>query len=158
MPPPHGPRAPAGSWERRLPRDHAAGTGGSRAPCTADSSHQDTNFPGGPARSAPAPASFVCIPALRGPRSGARPRAAGPESTLRRSGPLPSFFPSFLAPRKPRASSSLPPGSASLAGGLFPKVREARPASCWEPRRRRRRAGVGRQGAGGARGQRRRPL
>lgn len=142
---------------QRTPRERELG---SLAPRThSDSSHHQTNFPGFPASSAPAPASFVCIPALLGPRSGARPRSPGPESTLRRAGSvcLPSFL-SFLPLRNAESPLHLPPGAAFLAGGLFLKVRAARPASCWEPWRRRRRAGVGRQGVGGAGGKRLRPL
>lgn len=59
------------------------------------------------------------------------------------------FFPSFLSFSPLRNAVSplcRPPGSPFLVGGLFLSVREALPASCWEPRRRGSEAGVGGQG------------
>lgn len=55
---------------------------------------------------------------------------------------FPPFLP-FLPLRNAVSPLCLPPGSPFLAGGLFLRVREALPASCWEPWRRGCRAGVG---------------
>lgn len=63
----------------------------------AHSSHHKTNFLGFPASPAQAPASFVCIPVLLGPRSGARPCSLGSESTLRRLDYFFSFLSFFLS-------------------------------------------------------------
>ena len=138
-PPQHKPPSPSWFMGETSPPKQRSGREklGSLAPLhtLAHSSHHKTNFLGFPASPAQAPASFVCIPVLLGPRSGARPCSLGPESTRRRLDYFFSFL-SFLPLRNAVSPLCLPSGSPFLAGGQFLRVREALPGSCWEPWRR----------------------
>lgn len=147
-PPQHKPPGPpAGSWEGHLPPNNATGGRNLAAllPCT----HSLTQ-------------AIIKQTFWSSPRAlHRRPRALfafrcfsvhvpAPDRSLRDQSPLcaarviffPSFLP-FLPLRNAVSSLLLPPGSPSLAGGLFLRVREALPDSCWEPWRRGSRAGVG---------------
>lgn len=147
-PPQHKPPGtPAGSWEGHLPPNNA--TGGRNLAASLPCTHSLTQ-------------AIIKQTFWSSPRAlHRRPRALfafrcfsvhvpAPDRSLRDQSPLcaarviffPSFLP-FLPLRNAVSSLFLPPGSPSLAGGLFLRVREALPDSCWEPWRRGSRAGVG---------------
>lgn len=165
MPPPRDPRppAPAGSREghllRRTPRrEHSAA---SLPALTQAQAITEQTFRAAPrASSAPAPASFVCIPAS--PVHAPAPAALRDQSPLRAACfclPSSFLFPSFLSrlletrrllfpsrPALPSPPRAAPEGAGSPSGQLLGALQTPSPSGGWAP------------AGGGAGGKRPRPL